>query len=94
MMQQAATTMADHGAGQLTEAIGRLQVHDHLCLIYETREEQFAATVPFIRLGLERGGEMSLHCRRQHRCGCPGRLGGRRDRYHGGPAVRGPLGSR
>lgn len=55
MMQQAATTTADHGAEQLTEAIGRLQVHDQRCLLYETREEQFAATVPFIRLGLERG---------------------------------------
>src|SRR5690348_4885990 len=28
--------------------------HDHICLIYETREEQLAAVVPFLRNGLER----------------------------------------
>lgn len=40
---------------QLWAAIERLQVHDHLCLIYETQEELLAAVVPFIRIGLERG---------------------------------------
>ncbi|MEW6587315.1 MAG: MEDS domain-containing protein, partial [Nitrospirota bacterium] len=40
---------------QLIEAIKRLQIHDHLCLIYEKREEQFAAVIPFIRIGIERG---------------------------------------
>ncbi len=39
----------------LSDAISRLGPHDHLCLIYETREEQFAAVVPFMRLGLARG---------------------------------------
>ena len=39
----------------LTKAIERLGVHNHLCLIYETREEQFAAVVPFMKIGLERG---------------------------------------
>ncbi len=29
--------------------------HDHIALIYETREEQLAAVVPFLRSGLERG---------------------------------------
>ncbi|MGB7188884.1 MAG: MEDS domain-containing protein [Acidobacteriaceae bacterium] len=29
--------------------------HDHLCLIYDTREEQLSASVPFLRIGLERG---------------------------------------
>lgn len=29
--------------------------HDHICLIYETREEQLAAVIPFLRSGLERG---------------------------------------
>jgi PAS domain S-box-containing protein len=29
--------------------------HDHLCLIYDTPEEQLAAVIPFIRIGLERG---------------------------------------
>jgi PAS domain S-box-containing protein len=41
--------------GALRKALARLAPHDHLCLIYETREEQFAAIVPFVRLGLERG---------------------------------------
>ncbi|MBW7956885.1 MAG: MEDS domain-containing protein [Deltaproteobacteria bacterium] len=40
---------------ELQEAIGRLGLHDHLCLIYETREEQFSSVIPFIRIGLERG---------------------------------------
>ncbi|MBM2832962.1 MAG: hypothetical protein HW406_123 [Candidatus Brocadiaceae bacterium] len=39
----------------LTKAIGRLRSHDHLCMIYETRQEQFAAVLPFIKFGLERG---------------------------------------
>ncbi len=47
----------NHTAGEssLLEALAQLQVHDHLCLIYRTREEQFAAVIPFMRLGLERG---------------------------------------
>src|SRR6185503_5892842 len=32
-----------------------ITVHAHLCLIYETAAEQFAAIVPLIRIGLERG---------------------------------------
>ena len=40
---------------RLSEEIRRIRVHDHLCLIYETREEQFAAAIPYIRIGLERG---------------------------------------
>ncbi len=39
----------------LLEAIQLLDVHDHLCLIYETQEEQFSAVIPFIHIGLERG---------------------------------------
>lgn len=55
MMQQAMTTTADPEGGRLIDAIDRLQVHDHLCLIYETQEEQFAAVIPFLRRGLECG---------------------------------------
>ncbi|MCL5105077.1 MAG: MEDS domain-containing protein [Armatimonadetes bacterium] len=40
---------------ELVEAIERLPVHSHLCLLYETREEQFAAVVPFMRYGLAKG---------------------------------------
>ncbi len=32
-----------------------MEAHDHLCLIFDTHEEQFAAVVPFIRSGLEHG---------------------------------------
>jgi len=39
----------------LIEAIEQLSPHDHLCLIYKTREEQFSAVVPYILIGLERG---------------------------------------
>lgn len=37
---------------QMLEACG---VHDHLCVIYETREEQFSAVVSFFKTGLELG---------------------------------------
>ena len=43
------------GFRDLAGAIANLHVHDHLCLIYETREEQFAAVIPYMKLGLERG---------------------------------------
>ncbi|MBI4315333.1 MAG: MEDS domain-containing protein [Chloroflexi bacterium] len=39
----------------MIDALQGLAVHDHLCLIYETQAEQFAAIAPFVRLGLERG---------------------------------------
>jgi signal transduction histidine kinase len=38
--------------GQLASGLG---LHQHLCFIYETQEEQFAAALPFLRSGLERG---------------------------------------
>jgi len=40
---------------ELARTLARLDVHDHLCLIYESREEQLAAVIPFIRIGLKRG---------------------------------------
>jgi hypothetical protein len=40
---------------RLSELAGGLGLHEHLCLIYETQEEQFAAALPFLRAGLERG---------------------------------------
>ncbi|MBI4825378.1 MAG: MEDS domain-containing protein [Nitrospirae bacterium] len=49
------TGVSDIGETDLATAIGQLVVHNHLCLIYETREEQFAAVIPFMRIGLERG---------------------------------------
>lgn len=38
----------------LVSAIEKVTAHDHLCLIYENQEEQFAAIVPFISVGLKR----------------------------------------
>lgn len=38
----------------LLNAIEKLGIHDHLALIYDTQAEQFAAAIPFIRIGLER----------------------------------------
>jgi len=34
--------------------------HNHIALIYDTREEQLAAVVPFLKIGLERRGEKCL----------------------------------
>jgi len=39
----------------LVRAIEKPGVHDQLCLIYETQEEQFSAVIPFMKIGLERG---------------------------------------
>ena len=40
---------------RLNNALASLKVHDHLSLIYETREEQLSAAVPFVKIGLEKG---------------------------------------
>jgi hypothetical protein len=39
----------------LIAALEELGPHDHLCSIYENRQEHFAVAVPFIRIGLARG---------------------------------------
>lgn len=44
-----------NGKDDLIKAIENITVHDHLCLIYENKAEQFAAVIPFMRIGLERG---------------------------------------
>ena len=38
----------------LEELLASLKPHDHLCLIYESKEEWARAVVPFVRLGLEK----------------------------------------
>lgn len=48
-------TVADGNLHDLVGAIEKIGVHDHLCLIYETREEQFSAVIPFMKIGLDRG---------------------------------------
>lgn len=40
---------------RLAELAGSLGPNQHLCLLYDTKEEQFAAALPFLRAGLERG---------------------------------------
>jgi len=39
----------------LVNAIEKISVHDHLCLIYETQKEQLSAVIPYMKIGLERG---------------------------------------
>lgn len=48
-------TSEEKGVMDLIQALEKLVPHDHLCLIYESLEEQMAAAIPFIRIGLERG---------------------------------------
>src|ERR1700722_4251514 len=42
-------------SSQLSKILRSLSVHDHLCVIYETRAQQSSVTVPFLSIGLERG---------------------------------------
>ena len=44
-----------NGDLQLSEVISSLTLHDHLCLIYETPKQKFAAAIPFLQIGFERG---------------------------------------
>lgn len=37
------------------DSFRKIALHDHLCSLYETREEQFRSVIPFIRAGLENG---------------------------------------
>jgi PAS domain S-box-containing protein len=39
----------------LVNVLEKLGLREHLCLIYDTREEQFAAALPFLKTYLERG---------------------------------------
>lgn len=54
-MSSNGTGVVNRYGGKFVEALARLRIHEHLCLIYETREEQFAAVIPFVRFGLDRG---------------------------------------
>jgi hypothetical protein len=40
---------------RLADLASGIGLHEHCCLIYETEEEQFAAALPFLRSGLDRG---------------------------------------
>jgi signal transduction histidine kinase len=39
---------------RLAELTGGLRLHEHLCLIYDTQEQQLAAALPYLKAGLER----------------------------------------
>ena len=39
---------------KLIDALKKIDIHDHLCLIYDSQVDQLAAVIPFIRFGLER----------------------------------------
>lgn len=50
--------MTDHNRhkySMLPDLIDDLEPHDHLCLIYESREKWLETVVPFILSGLKRG---------------------------------------
>ena len=46
---------AQHDLSRLAELTSGLGRHEHVCAIYDTQEERFAAALPFLRSGLERG---------------------------------------
>lgn len=45
----------DVDTSNVSHSVEQLAVHDHACLLFETRESQFSAIVPYIRIGLMRG---------------------------------------
>jgi PAS domain S-box-containing protein len=51
---------ADSGRG-LASSLSGLRPHDHLCLIYDSREEQLGAVVPFLRQGIEEERDRCLY---------------------------------
>src|SRR4030088_3480137 len=40
---------------RLSELVRAIDLHEHLCFIYETQRQRFSAAVPFVERGLERG---------------------------------------
>jgi hypothetical protein len=47
--------MPTRETSRLTSTLEAIGTRSHLCLVYETPEEQFSAIAPFVRFGLERG---------------------------------------
>lgn len=47
--------LSSKGNRRLLTSLERLDVHDHICLIYENKKEQFDSVIPFISIGLKRG---------------------------------------
>lgn len=48
-------SMFTPASNQLIAALEQLGPHDHLCSFYENQQEQFAVSIPFLRIGLGRG---------------------------------------
>ncbi len=48
-------TSAGDGKTSLLETLYQIAPHDHLCLIYESEEEQLQALLPYLQFGLEQG---------------------------------------
>lgn len=46
--------MCNANKNQLINEIKRFDVHDHICLIYETQEERLDSVIPFLKNGLTR----------------------------------------
>jgi PAS domain S-box-containing protein len=42
-------------ASRLAERLGKIGVHEHLCLVHGSQEQQLSAAVSFMKAGLERG---------------------------------------
>jgi PAS domain S-box-containing protein len=40
---------------RLAEVVSGLGLHEHLCVIYDNEEQQFAGALPYLRAGVERG---------------------------------------
>jgi signal transduction histidine kinase len=49
------TIEAGSDGPRLLDVLVQIGLHDHICLIYESQEEQLAMPVPSIRMGLDRG---------------------------------------
>src|ERR1700738_2624808 len=49
------TIEAGSDGPRLLDVLVQIGLHDHICFIYESQEEQLAMPVPSIRMGLERG---------------------------------------
>jgi hypothetical protein len=54
-MSRAAPDTIETGSDgpRLLDVLVRIGLHDHICLIYDSQEEQLAMPVPSIRMGLE-----------------------------------------
>lgn len=53
-LQSAPAFVAAADPMSLSAAFDQLREHGHLCSLYDTQEESYAVSIPFVRLGLER----------------------------------------